>query len=67
MIGIASPAIVSRRPERGCLRKPLRCTDEGCPTRDRCKRPGNSGEPHNFKHNRGDSVFCAYFVSKEAS
>jgi len=66
MIGITSPTTIERRPERGCLRKPLRCT-EGCPSRDKCQRPGNSGESHNFKHNRGDAAFCAYFVSKEAS
>lgn len=65
MIGAPSPRTTANRPERGSLRKPLRCTDEDCPSRERCKRPGNSGEPHNFKHNRGDSSICAYYVSKE--
>lgn len=67
MIGVASPNTKERRPERGCLRKPLRCTDDGCPSRDKCQRPGNAGEAHNFKHNRGSADFCAYLVFKEGA
>lgn len=65
MIGIASPKNHTNRPERGHLKKPLRCTDDGCPSRANCRRPGNPGEPHNFKHNRGNSATCAYYMHKE--
>ncbi|WP_285905725.1 hypothetical protein [Pseudodesulfovibrio pelocollis] len=65
MIGITPPTVRERRPGPGNHKLPLRCTDEGCPSRRECKRPGFAGEPHDFKHNRGEGAICAYFVSRE--
>lgn len=56
-----------RHPGPGNHRAPLRCTDADCPSRDICRRPGFSGEPHSFRHNRGASAFCAYFVIREGA
>lgn len=67
MIGITSPTTRTNRPERGHHVKPLRCTDDGCPSRTKCLRPDNPGEDHNFKHNRGTNSICAYFTAKRNS
>ena len=63
MIGINPANVTPRRPQPGNHKLPLRCTDTACPSWAVCKRPGFPGEPHSFRHNRGDGAFCAYLVS----
>lgn len=67
MIGITPPTVKNRRPESGNHPLPLRCTDMDCPSRRICMRPNNPGETHNFNHNRGDKMFCAYLTHKEGN
>jgi len=55
-----------QRLEGRCQRKPLRCSDELCPSKDKCLRPNFEGESHNFSHNRGVKAICAYLVEQDA-
>ena len=53
MIGVTSPKHKPGRVGPGNHRRPKRCTDVNCPSRDVCKRSRFDGEDGNFHWNRG--------------
>lgn len=56
-----------KRCGKGNHKKPLRCTDERCPSRSKCKRPGFEGEERDFSGNRAGEDICGYFVRMDDS